>query len=234
MVAFQIDLAFEDDDADEGATTLGQRHNFPPSKPVADILNGWSASIGASIGTRSAGISFKARTAVSDIYTFASHMFTQKSAKNARMLLDKSAGVAVGEETPQALVHAVLASVPLALPSVGASYGTTVFSQVGPTVTEGTADAVRAGDVIQCFGAELRGKKGLAPYHATFGTSHAPTVAIVVEHETKKQKLRVVLQGGHEGKKKGPEEVSLRLDDLKSGVVKAFRVPPRDGWIEEW
>lgn len=32
-------------------------------------------------------------------------------------------------------------------------------------------------------------------------------------------------------KRKGPEEVTLRLDDVKQGIVKVFRIAPH-GWVE--
>lgn len=98
---------------------------------------------------------------------------------------------------------------------------------------EAPTDEVRPGDIVSCTTADFKGKKGLAPYHMTFGSQSDPTLGIVVEVETKKNKLRCIIQSPN-NKKGLPDEVSLRLDDLKSGIVKVFRVPPRQGWVNDW
>lgn len=45
-----VELSFEDDDAEERATVLNQRHYFPPSKPTSEQLSKWSGSIGSLVG----------------------------------------------------------------------------------------------------------------------------------------------------------------------------------------
>jgi hypothetical protein len=131
------------------------------------------------------------------------------------------------------MVYALLGQVPNALPPVGSALGVPVLTQVGPTVMEAAADEVRPGDVISCAGADFKGKKGLTPYHTTLGTGASPTLLVLVDVEPKKNKLRAVVQS--QGKKgASPDEVSLRLDDLKAGIVKVFRVPPRQGWVADW
>lgn len=151
----------------------------------------------------------------------------------ARLASDvaKQSSAPVGDGSPGAFVGHVLAQLP-ALSPVGTSLGALLLTQVGATQMETPADEVRPGDLVWCHHADFRGKKGLAPYHTTLGASE-PTTAIVVEVESKKNKLRCVLQSPAQ-KKGAPEEVSLRMDDLKSGVVKVFRVPPRQGWVAEW
>ncbi|GAC73728.1 hypothetical protein PANT_9c00269 [Moesziomyces antarcticus T-34] len=152
----------------------------------------------------------------------------------ARMATDAvKAGVAVGDGTARGMVYALLGQVPNALPPVGSALGVPVLTQVGPTVMEAAADEVRPGDVISCAGADFKGKKGLTPYHTTLGTGASPTLLVLVDVESKKNKLRAVVQS--QGKKgASPDEVSLRLDDLKAGIVKVFRVPPRQGWVADW
>ncbi|PWZ02502.1 hypothetical protein BCV70DRAFT_196743 [Testicularia cyperi] len=145
----------------------------------------------------------------------------------------KQSSSPVGDGSPRAFVQAMVSSIPFALPPVGHSLGAVILTQVGPTTMESAPDEVRPGDLVSCSQADFRGKRGLAPYHMTFGTQHEPTTAIVVECESKKNKLRCILQSPN-NKKGLPDEVSLRLDDLKSGIVKVFRVPPRQGWVQDW
>ncbi|GAC93327.1 hypothetical protein PHSY_000892 [Pseudozyma hubeiensis SY62] len=151
----------------------------------------------------------------------------------AKLALDsaKQSNAPIGDGSPRALVQQIISATP-SLPPVGSSLGALILTQVGPTVMDTGADEVRPGDIVLCSQADFRGKKGLAPYHTTLGATE-PTPAIVVEVESKKNKLRCVLQSP--SSRKGlPEEVSLRLDDLKSGIVKVFRVPPRQGWVQNW
>ena len=200
-----ISLSFQDDDLDETHTSLTQRHNFPPAKPGAAELRQWSSSIGAAIA---------------------------KLAGDAA----KQSHTPVGDGSARAFVSSVLSQIPDALPPVGSSFGALILTQVGPTIMESSPDEVRPGDIVSCSQADFRGKKGLAPYHMTFAISPGaePTTGIVVEVESKKNKLRCIVQSPTTNKKGLPDEVSLRLDDLKSGIVKVFRVPPRQGWLNDW
>ncbi|SPO20171.1 uncharacterized protein UTRI_00564_B [Ustilago trichophora] len=145
----------------------------------------------------------------------------------------KQSSSPVGDGSPRALIQTILSSIPTALPPVGASLGCPILTQVGPTIMEAPTDEVRPGDIVSCTTADFKGKKGLAPYHMTFGSQSDPTLGIVVEVETKKNKLRCIIQSPN-NKRGLPDEVSLRLDDLKSGIVKVFRVPPRQGWVNDW
>ncbi len=140
----------------------------------------------------------------------------------------KQSNSPIGDGSPRAFVQHLISQLSsTALPPVGHSLGAPILTQVGPTIME-SFDEVRPGDVVSCTTADFRGKKGLAPYHATFGSQTDPTLAIVVEVETKKNKLRCILQSPN-NKKVLPDEVSLRLDDLKSGIVKVCRVPRGKG-----
>ena len=84
------------------------------------------------------------------------------------------------------------------------------------------------GDFVACYGADLSGRKGIAPYHMQIGSPNDPTIAIAIEYEEKKRKIRCIVQ------RKTPEELSIRLDDLKSGIIKVGRPIPKEGWIEDW
>ncbi|CDW99641.1 hypothetical protein [Sporisorium scitamineum] len=144
----------------------------------------------------------------------------------------KQSNAPVGDGSARAFVQHIIASIPHALPPVGTSLGALLLTQVGPTVMDTGADEIRPGDIVFCSQADFKGKKGLAPYHTTLGFNE-PTTGIVVDVESKKNKLRCVVQST--STRRGlPEELSLRLDDLKSGIVKVFRVPPRQGWVADW
>lgn len=144
----------------------------------------------------------------------------------------KQSSAPLGDGSPQGFVHHIISSV-ASLPPVGTSLGALILTQVGPTVVETGADEPRAGDIVLCSNADFRGKKGLAPYHTTLGSS-LPIPAILVDMEPKKNKLRCILQNPSHSKKHHPEEISLRLDDLKSGILKIYRSPPRHGWLPHW
>lgn len=153
----------------------------------------------------------------------------------AKMAADaaKQSSSPIGDGSPRAFVQTLISQIPTALPPVGSSLGALVLTQVGPTIMEQGADEVRPGDIVSCSQADFRGKKGLAPYHMSFGSQGEPTTGIVVEVEAKKNKLRCIIQSPN-NRKGLPDEVSLRLDDLKSGIVKVFRVPSRQGWVNDW
>lgn len=84
----------------------------------------------------------------------------------------------------------------------------------------------RPGDiVVLAQGAEFKGKRsvGLGSYHDTYKGTCA---AVVVEWDGKKRRVKVVgvlPKGGAGG---AVEETTLRLDDVKAGVVRCVRVPP--------
>ncbi|KDN44546.1 hypothetical protein K437DRAFT_294804 [Tilletiaria anomala UBC 951] len=193
-----IDLSFEEDDADEANTTLTQRHLFPPAKPTRELLEHFAVKAGAALASAAIAIG---------------------GGKNAK---------AVGDGSPQAFLQAVLQAAPQTLPPVGTSYGVPILVQAGPMVTESGADDIKVGDFVVCYGADLSGRKGFAPYHLQIGSPNDPTAAIVVEYDEKKRKVRCILQ------RRAPEEVSIRLDDLKAGIIKVGRPIPREGWIEDW
>ncbi|UZJ53462.1 hypothetical protein CBS101457_002782 [Exobasidium rhododendri] len=199
-----IEVHFDDDDIKEEATELKQRHNPAPSRPNAEQLHYWSQKYGSQV----------ARHAVAS-HSAKSNMGDGSSKGFIAALLTASAGGGNND----------------LLPSVGSSFGAMILAQTGTTPIDVGADEIRAGDIIALHGIDLKGKKGLASYHATFGSAHDPTYACVIESEAKKRKLRCILVAGIEGKRgKGPEEVSLRLDDVKSGLLRVFRLAPRD-WL---
>ncbi|KAH9985838.1 hypothetical protein BJV77DRAFT_1071221 [Russula vinacea] len=78
------------------------------------------------------------------------------------------------------------------------------------------------GDVVVLDGAKLKGYKGLHTYSMSAG-ERAPCMGIVSEFDVKKLKLKA-LQASQRVGQATVESVSYRLDDLKSGTIKVYRV----------
>ena len=133
----------------------------------------------------------------------------------------------VGDGTPQALVHELLAAYPDALRPVGTrAFGALVYANLANASTS-QADEIRPGDVLTIRNARFQGKHG--PMHAkyTAEVGKPDHVAVVCEWDGTKKKVRAWEQG-RENKKVKVE--SYKLDDLRSGEVKIWRVMPR-GWV---
>lgn len=136
----------------------------------------------------------------------------------------------VGDGTPSGLVNALLKAYPNALLPVGTrAYGALVYSNLA-NASVSQYDEIRPGDIITLRNAKLQGKHG--PMHAKYSTevgSGSGHVAIVQEWDGTKKKVRAWEQGRENRKVKSE---SYKLDDLRSGEVKIWRVMPRDwvGW----
>ena len=135
----------------------------------------------------------------------------------------------VGDGTPQALVYELLRPHKDALLPVGMrAYGALVYANLANASTTQN-DEIRAGDVMSVRNARFQGKHGAmhAKYSAEVGKPDH--VAVVAEWDGTKKKVRAWEQG-RESKKVRLE--SFKLDDLRSGEVKIWRVMPRSwvGW----
>lgn len=135
----------------------------------------------------------------------------------------------VGDGTPQSLVLELLRPLKGALWPVGTrSYGALVYSNMANASTQ-QYDVIRPGDIVSFRNSKFQGKHGAmhAKYSAEVGKPDH--VAIVSEWDGTKKKLRAWEQG-RENKKVKQE--SYKLDDLRSGEVKVWRVVARNwvGW----
>ncbi|TGJ83706.1 hypothetical protein E0Z10_g5081 [Xylaria hypoxylon] len=133
----------------------------------------------------------------------------------------------VGDGTPQALVHELLRPLKEALLPVGTrAYGALVYANLANAATQ-LNDEIRPGDIISIRNAKFQGKHG--PMHAkyTMEVGKPDHVAIVAEWDGTKKKVRAWEQG-RENKKVKQE--SYKLEDLRSGEVKIWRLMPRT-WI---
>ncbi|KAI0815747.1 hypothetical protein GGR55DRAFT_359752 [Xylaria sp. FL0064] len=135
----------------------------------------------------------------------------------------------VGDGTPHALVHELLRPLQEALLPIGTrAYGALVYANLANAATQ-LNDEIRPGDIMSIRNAKFQGKHG--PMHAKYTTEVGKPdhVAIVAEWDGTKKKVRAWEQG-RESKKVKQE--SYKLEDLRSGEVKIWRVMPRTwvGW----
>jgi len=135
----------------------------------------------------------------------------------------------VGDGTPQGLVQELLRPFSNALLPVGTrAYGALVYGNLANASTS-LNDEIRPGDIITLRNAKFQGKHG--PMHAKYSmeVGKPDHVGIVAEWDGTKKKVRAWEQG-RESKKVKME--SFKLDDLRSGEVKIWRVMPRSwvGW----
>ncbi|KAH7417876.1 hypothetical protein BKA64DRAFT_565467 [Cadophora sp. MPI-SDFR-AT-0126] len=135
----------------------------------------------------------------------------------------------VGDGTPQGLIQELLKPFSDALLPIGSrAYGAIIYSNLANASTQQN-DEIRAGDIITLRNTKFQGKHG--PMHAKYSmeVGKPDHVGVVAEWDGTKKKVRAWEQG-RESKKVKLE--SFKLDDLRSGEVKIWRVMPRSwvGW----
>ncbi|KAF5360638.1 hypothetical protein D9756_005132 [Leucocoprinus leucothites] len=143
----------------------------------------------------------------------------------ATTMHDHSKKNLVGDGTYRGFVDAVLREVPNAAKpqTKQIPYGYLVYLQSGGQVQK-RASEIMPGDVVEIADARFKGHKGLGGYQQHVGgEGGGPVVGVVCEFEPKKSKVRVFQANQHVGQQT-VESASYRLDDLKSGLVKVYRV----------
>ncbi|KAI0927093.1 hypothetical protein AcW1_007558 [Taiwanofungus camphoratus] len=143
--------------------------------------------------------------------------------ETASVLFEKSRKSLVGDGSYLGFVTAVLSQVPNAAQPAPPfeTFGYLTYAQTGSAVQKRASD-VMPGDVIVLQDAKFKGHKGLQIYHQTVGVGE-PLFAIVSDYEMKKAKVKVFQANQHVGQQT-VESASYRLEDLKSGSIKIFRV----------
>ncbi|KAI1180760.1 hypothetical protein F4777DRAFT_529234 [Nemania sp. FL0916] len=135
----------------------------------------------------------------------------------------------VGDGTPHALVNELLRPFKDALLPVGTrAYGALVYANLANAATQ-LNDEIRPGDIISIRNAKFQGKHGAMHAKYTMEVGKPDHVAIVAEWDGTKKKVRAWEQGRENRKVK---QENFKLEDLKSGEVKIWRVMPRTwvGW----
>ncbi|KAL0961504.1 hypothetical protein HGRIS_006445 [Hohenbuehelia grisea] len=144
----------------------------------------------------------------------------------ATTLHENSKRSLVGDGSYEGFLRAVLAEVPNAAAPVAGDghldYGHLIYTQSAAAVQRRVAD-IMPGDVVVMVDAKFKGHKGLQSYSQTVGTDGEPLVGVVGEFETKKSKMRVFHANKHVGHQT-VESLSYRLDDVKNGLIKVYRV----------
>jgi hypothetical protein len=133
----------------------------------------------------------------------------------------------VGDGTPLGLVYELLRPWKDVLAPVGTrAFGALVYANLANASTQQN-DEIRKGDILTIRNARFQGKHG--PMHAKYSmeVGKPDHVAVVAEWDGTKKKVRAWEQG-RESKKVKLE--SFKLDDLRSGEVKVWRVMSR-GWV---
>ena len=153
---------------------------------------------------------------------------TRFGARLADMAAAKANSV-VGNGTAFGLVGDLLAVFPDALPPVGTrAFGSLIYTNMANASVQ-QHDEIRAGDVVTFRNAKMQGHKGPVKQKYTLDVGKPDHVAIIVDWDGTKKKVRAWEQG-RESKKVKME--SFRLGDLRSGEVKIWRIVARDyvGW----
>ncbi|KAH8146667.1 uncharacterized protein LAJ45_09350 [Morchella importuna] len=130
---------------------------------------------------------------------------------------------------PEALIRELLELAPGYLPPAGArSYGALVYANLANASVQ-QFDEIRAGDIVTFRNAKFQGHKGGLHQKYSMEAGKPDHVAVVVDWDGTKKKLRAWEQG-RESRKVKME--SFKVSDLRSGEVKVWRVVGREwvGW----
>ncbi|KAL5364000.1 hypothetical protein BJX96DRAFT_156566 [Aspergillus floccosus] len=135
----------------------------------------------------------------------------------------------VEDGTPHGLVQHLVNPLSDALRPVGTrAYGALVYSNLANASVQQN-DEIRAGDIVSFRNARFQGHKGTMHQKYNAEVGKPDHVGIVVDWDGTKKKIRAWEQG-RESKKVKVE--SFKLNDLRSGECKVWRVMPRSwvGW----
>ncbi|KAE8390789.1 hypothetical protein BDV23DRAFT_154358 [Aspergillus alliaceus] len=135
----------------------------------------------------------------------------------------------VADGTPFGLIQHLLSPLSDALRPVGSrAYGALVYSNLANASVQQN-DEIRAGDIVSFRNARFQGHRGTMHQKYSAEVGKPDHVGIVVDWDGTKKKIRAWEQG-RESKKVKVE--SFKLNDLRSGECKVWRVMPRSwvGW----
>ncbi|KAE8365890.1 hypothetical protein BDV27DRAFT_98333 [Aspergillus caelatus] len=135
----------------------------------------------------------------------------------------------VADGTPFGLVQHLLSPLTDALHPVGTrAYGALVYSNLANASVQQN-DEIRAGDIVSFRNTRFQGHRGTMHQKYSAEVGKPDHVGIVVDWDGTKKKIRAWEQG-RESKKVKVE--SFKLNDLRSGECKVWRVMPRNwvGW----
>ncbi|EXJ69035.1 uncharacterized protein A1O5_07970 [Cladophialophora psammophila CBS 110553] len=141
-------------------------------------------------------------------------------------------GTTVGDGSARGFVRELLKPHPTALLPVGTrAYGALVYSNLGNASTQ-QFDEIRPGDIVTFRNAKFSGHKGGLHQKYSVDVGKPEHVAVVIDWDGTKKKIRAWEQGRdlEKGKRPKVREESFKVGDLKSGEVMVWRVMPRT-WV---
>ncbi|KIY00578.1 uncharacterized protein Z520_03241 [Fonsecaea multimorphosa CBS 102226] len=141
-------------------------------------------------------------------------------------------GTTVGDGSARGFVLELLKPHPTALLPVGTrAYGALVYSNLGNASTQ-QFDEIRPGDIVTFRNAKFSGHKGGLHQKYSVDVGKPEHVAVVIDWDGTKKKIRAWEQGRdlEKGKKPKVKEESFKVGDLKSGEVMVWRIMPRT-WV---
>ncbi|KAG5518827.1 hypothetical protein PMAC_002357 [Pneumocystis sp. 'macacae'] len=130
-------------------------------------------------------------------------------------------GITVGDGTPFAFIQDIISNIPHALPSTGVrAYGALIYQNRANASTD-QRDEIKTGDIISFRNAKFQGHKG--GLHTKYSTDVGKPdhVAIVMDWDGTKRKIKVWEQGRNSKK---VVQSSFKLNDLKTGEICVWRV----------
>ena len=159
----------------------------------------------------------------------ASEVYGGRIAQNASSV----SGTTVGDGSAHVFIAELLKPLNAALKPVGTrSYGGLVYANLANASTQ-QFDEIRPGDIVSFRNAKFAGHKGGLHAKYSMEVGKPDHVAVVIDWDGTKKKIRAWEQGREEkGKKTKVREESFKMGDLKSGEVRVWRVMPRNwvGW----
>ncbi|KAF8441878.1 hypothetical protein BGX38DRAFT_1272576 [Terfezia claveryi] len=135
----------------------------------------------------------------------------------------------VGDGDAYTFIKELFTLVPNALKPVGnRSYGALVYANLANASVQ-QYDEIRPGDVVTFRNARFQGHRGGLHQKYSIEVGKPDHVAVVMDWDGTKKKVRVFEQGREKGKVKVD---GFKVGDLKSGEVKVWRVVGREwvGW----
>lgn len=141
-------------------------------------------------------------------------------------------GAVVGDGDPMSLIKELFTLVPEALLPVGTrAFGCLVYANLANASTQ-QFDEIRPGDIITFRNTRFQGHKGGLHQKYSVEVGKPEHVAVVMDWDGTKKKIRAYEQG-RESRKVKLE--SFKIGDLRSGEVKVWRVAGRNwvGWAPQ-
>ena len=158
------------------------------------------------------------------------HAYSSSLGHNIAGFAEKSIGSKLGSGIVEEAIHKLAAANFSVLKPIGEkAFGATVYKNFNHNITK--VDDIRPGDIICMRNTKFtshKGLGGLGTKNVSAGEGTEIYSAVVVEYDSKKDKVKVA----ENGKGGIVKKESYKFAELKSGRIKVYRVLPRDsvGW----